>query len=187
MKLRPTSAVTLTEIMVAVAILGSIILPIFGLLSYTNRGTREQDAEGIAANLAKEEMNRLMFVITRGNLIDDAGTPRTWSFGPDHDVKGNKFSGEYTVFPFTSGELAFSIPSFKFHDPMLCNNGIEANPAGALEAPKTMTIAQVYPDSAGNCRLADIRLVIRWHLPGGEYEAKNQFQILARRAFVDKE
>ena len=179
--------ITLTEIMLAVAILGFIILPIFGLLNYTNRGTREQDAEGIAANLAKEEMNRLMFVISRDNLLSGAGSAQAWSFGADYEVKGNKFTGEYTVFPFNNTELAFAIPAFKFHDPMGCNNGIEANAAGALEAPKTMTLAEVYPDSAHKCRLADIRLVVRWRLPSGEYNDISQLQLLARRAFLDKE
>ncbi len=120
---KKTSAVTLTELLISISILAFIILPIFGLLNYTNRGTREQDAEGIAANLAKEEMNRLMFVISRDNLLDGAGTPQPWSFGADHDVKGNSFSGEYTVYPFTSAELNFSLPNFKFHDPMTCSSG----------------------------------------------------------------
>ncbi|HPT46170.1 MAG TPA: hypothetical protein PLM07_09750 [Candidatus Rifleibacterium sp.] len=184
---KPTAAITLTEIMIAVAILGFVILPIFGLLNYTNRGTREQDAEGIAANLAKEEMNRLMYVISRDNLLSAAGSAQTWSFGSDYDVKGNKFTGAYTVFPFSNDELGFIIPAFKFHDPMGCNNGLEANPGSALDPAKTMTLAAVFPDSADKCRLADIRLVVRWHLPGGEYNSTSQFQLLARRAFVDKE
>ncbi len=184
---KPTAAITLTEIMIAVAILGCVILPIFGLLNYTNRGTREQDSEGIAANLAKEEMNRLMYVISRDNLLAGAGNPQTWSFGTDYEVKGNKFTGAYTVFPFTNAELAFTVPAFKFHDPMGCSNGLEAAPQNALDTPKTMTLAEVYPDSTDRCRLVDIRLVVRWHLPGGDYNSTSQFQLLARRAFIDKE
>ncbi len=179
--------VTLTELMIAVGILAFVVLPIFGLLQYSNRGTREQDAEGIAANLAKEEMNRLMYVINRENLLDGAGAAKSWSFGADHDVKGNKFSGEYTVYPFTSAELNFAIPRFVFHDPMNCSSGVESAPGATLGANDSMTIADVYPDTAGLCRLADIRLVVRWHVPGGEYNETNQFELLARRAFVDKE
>lgn len=70
---------------------------------------------------------------------------------------------------------------------MGCNNGVEATAAGALEAPKTMTLAEVYPDSVDKCRLADIRLVVRWRLPSGEYNDISQLQLLARRAFLDKE
>lgn len=185
-KQKTTLAITLPEILIAVAILAFVILPVYQLLNHTNRGTREQDAEGIAANLAKEEMNRLMFVITRDNLLSGAGSAQPWSFGADYDVKGNKFSGEYTAFPFSNSELGFSLPNFKFHDPMGCNNGLEANPASALDAPKTMTIAEVYPDST-SCHLADIRLVVRWRLPGGEYNDINKFQLLARRAFLVKD
>ena len=187
MIIRPNSGVTLTELMIATAIMAFVILPIFGLLNYTNRGTREQDAEGIAANLAKEEMNRLMFVITGENLLDGAGAAHPWSFGADYDVKGNKFSGEYTVYPFSNTELAFSIPKFVFHDPMNCSSGLESSPGTALDSPQTMTIADVYPDSAGVCRLADIRLVVRWRLPSGEYNEVSQFELLARRAFLVKE
>ncbi len=188
MIIRKTNAgVTLTELMIAVGILAFVILPIFGLLQYTNRGTREQDAEGIAANLAKEEMNRLMYVINRENLLNGAGTAQPWSFGGNHDVKGNKFSGEYTVYPFTSAELNFAIPKFVFHDPMNCSSGVESNPGGSLGPADSMSIAEVFPDTAGLCRMADIRLVVRWHVPSGEYNETNQFELLARRTFVDRE
>lgn len=187
LKYRKTSAVTLTELLVSISILAFVILPIFGLLNYTNRGTREQDAEGIAANLAKEEMNRLMFVISRDTLLDGAGAPQIWSFGADHDVKGNMFSGEYTVYPFTSAELDFSLPNFKFHDPMTCSSGLESDPGNALDAPKDMSIAEVYPDTAGLCRLADIRLVVRWRLPNTDYNNVSQFELVSRRAFLVKE
>lgn len=49
---------------------------------------------------------------------------------------------------------------------MGCNNGVEANAAGISPA---MTLAEVYPDSADKCRLADIRLVVRWRLPSGRH------------------
>jgi len=186
---RCNSGVTLTELMIAVGILAFVVLPIFGLLQYTNRGTREQDAEGIAANLAKEEMNRLMYVISRDNLLSGAGAAQPWSFGADYEFKGNTFSGEYTVYPFSSDELSFSIPQFTFHDPMGCagGDGKESNVAATIGAPKNMTIAEVFPDTAGECRLADIKLLVKWKVPSGEYNETNQFELLARRAFIDKE
>lgn len=187
MKLKNHSAVTLPELLISVSILAFVILPIFNLLNYTNRGTREQDAEGIAANLAKEEMNRLMFVISRDNLLIGAGTAQPWSFGADHEVKGNKFSGEYTVYPFTNAELDFTLPIFKFHDPMSCSAGLESNPGSALDPTKKMKISDVYPDSAGLCRLADIRLVVKWRLPSTSYNNISQFELVARRAFLVKE
>ncbi|HAE40718.1 MAG TPA: hypothetical protein DCG57_19110 [Candidatus Riflebacteria bacterium] len=183
---KSNTGVTLAELMIAITILAFVILPIFGLLQYTNRGTREQDAEGIAVNLAKEEMNRLMYVISRENLLEDAGTTKLWSFPADHDVKGNRFTGEYTVYPFKSADLNFKIPKFIFHDPISCSPNC-VNLAGALGTAESMSIAEVYPDTAGLCRMADIRLVIKWHVPSGEYNETNQFELLARRAFVDKD
>jgi len=183
---RINAGITLTELMIAIGILAFVILPIFGLLQYTNRGTREQDAEGIAANLAKEEMNRLMYVISRDNLIDGAGTAKTWSFGANHDVKGNKFSGEYTVYTFSSAELNFKKPKFVFHDPINCAANC-VNLGGALDTADKMSLDKVYPDKADLIRMVDIKLVVRWHVPSGEYNETNQFELLARRAFIDKE
>lgn len=174
---------TLVEIMMAVSILAFVILPVLGLLNYSNRGTREQDAEGIAANLAKEEMNWLMFVATSDNLLDANGVPTLWRVG-EKVVKGNVFRGEYTTYPFTSGELSFDVPKFKFHDPQDCAGGLESSPGTALDGTDPMTIAEVYPDIAAECRLIDIRLVVQWRLPSGEYDDRNQFQLIARRAFL---
>lgn len=177
---------TLVEILMAVSILAFVVLPVLGLLNYSNRGTREQDAEGIAANLAKEQMNRLMYVVSRDNLLDGAGAPQPWALG-EHVVKGNVFSGEYTVFPWDSGELDFSVPKFKFHDPQLCAGGVESSPGTALDAADSMSLADVYPDSAGECRMVDIILVVKWHLPSTDFDPRNQFQLVARRAFLVEE
>lgn len=180
-----SKGLTLVEIMMAVSILAFIILPVVGLLNYSNRGTREQDAEGIAANLAKEEMNRLMYVVTRENLLEAEANPTTWSLGADYDVKGNKFSGEFSVYPHSSSDLSFSVPQFKFHDPQKCSGGYETDPGNTLESPEPMTLAEVYPDSASECRLADILLVVKWRVASeDDYDPRNQFKLIARRAFL---
>jgi hypothetical protein len=70
---------------------------------------------------------------------------------------------------------------------MNCSSGVESNPGGSLGPADSMSIAEVFPDTAGLCRMADIRLVVRWHVPSGEYNETNQFELLARRTFVDRE
>jgi type II secretory pathway pseudopilin PulG len=172
---------TLVEIMMAVAILGAIILPIVGLLDYSNRGTREQDAEGIAANIAKEKMNQLLFELSKTNLLAGANTAET------EVIKGNVFQWEYTVHQWGASELGFNIPQFRFHDPQLCagGGGVESDHENALDAPKTMNLADVYPDAAGETYMADISLIMKWRLPNqSAFDDRNQFQLFARRTFL---
>ena len=178
MKAHASSGITLVEIMIAVAILGAVIIPVVALLDYSNRGTREQDVEGIAANLAKERMNKLLFVVSRDNLISNSGTVTTES------IKGNDISWEYQVYQFSNSEIGFTVPQFKFHDPQICSSGQEANPGGALDSPKTMTLAEVYPDDT-TCRMADIKMTVKWKLPNqSTYDDRNQFDLIARRTFL---
>lgn len=174
----------LIEIVLAVSILALAVLPIAGMLDYTNRGTREQDAEGIAANLAKEEMNRLMYVFDRINLLDGAPGPKVWSYGGSVNKKGNEFTGEYSVYEHANGSLNFQIPQMVFHDPLLCSAGGEEND-GVAGGATGMNIATVYPDIAHNL-LVDIMLRVRWKLPGRDFEPQNELILLGRRAFLVK-
>ena len=73
LRINNKKAVTLTEILVAVVMLAAAGLPIFGLLNFSAKGTREQSAEAEAGNLAKEEMNRLMYVENFDSLLVNAG------------------------------------------------------------------------------------------------------------------
>lgn len=177
--MRKRIGMTLVEIMMAVAILGAIVLPIVGLLDYSNRGTREQDVEGIAANIAKEKMNQLMYVIDRDNLLSGgAETVET--------VKGNDIAWSYETYQFTNTELAFTVPKFVFHDPLGCSSGHESNPSAALDStPNSMTIAEVYPDKAGECRMVDICMTVKWKTPAqSDYDPRNTFKLVARRTFL---
>ncbi len=177
-------AVSLVEIMLAVSILALSVLPIAGLLTYATRGTREQDAEGIAANLAKEEMNRLMYVITRANLLNGAGTAQPWSYaqaGHTVEMKGNIFEGEYTVYEHDNSSLNFKIPQMTFHEPQSCAAGGETH-TGVPGTPRSLNLATLYPGITWPL-LVDICLKIRWRLPSGSFESRNELILLGRRAF----
>ena len=178
--------INLVEIMIAIGIMAFIILPVMNLLDYTNRGTREQDAEGIAANLAKEEMNRLMYVVDRENLVAATGG-ETWSFGADHNVKGNLFTGNYTVYTWDTSELDFMVPKFKFHDPQGCSSGVESQPDNCLETAEEKPLSDIYIDAteAAKCKMMDIVLEVKWKLPNqDDYLDKNQFKLIGRRTFL---
>lgn len=154
-----------------------------GLLDYTNRGSREQDAEGIAANLAKEEMNRLMFVIERDSLIEDSPAVKQWSYAASHNVKGNEFFGEYRVFMHPNSSLDLMIPQMNFHDPLSCAAGGEVN-TGVNGTPVPMNLDTVYPGAP--TLLVDIILRIRWKTPARDFEPHNEIVLVGRRAFLVK-
>lgn len=179
------NGITLIEIMLAVAIMAMAVIPIFGMLTYSNRGTREQDAEGIAANLAKEEMNRLMNVVTRGNLLSNPGSTKSWSIGTQ-EIKGNIFEGEYTVFPTSNSNLNFTIPQMNFHDPGLCPTGKETQ-SSVLDTAISVKVSEVLPDLPGGVMIADILLRVKWRMPYEKtFDPKREFILVARRSFLVK-
>ena len=184
MNLKNRHAVSLVEIMIAVSILAMSVLPIAGLLTYATRGTREQDAEGIAANLAKEEMNRLMYVITRDNLLNGAGTAQNWSYGQAGrvvEMKGNIFEGEYTVYTHSNSSLNFKVPQMTFHEPQLCVAGGETQ-TGVPGTSLDLNMQTLYPSITWPL-LVDICLKIKWRLPSGAFEPRNELILIGRRAF----
>ncbi|GAB4269982.1 MAG: hypothetical protein Kow0029_06420 [Candidatus Rifleibacteriota bacterium] len=169
---------TLVEIMLAVGILALAILPMVGLINYSNRGTREQDAEGIAANIAKEQMNRLLNVVERDNLVAGAGDVTTFN------VKGNDIATDYTIFEHSNASIDFTVPQMTFHDPQGCSDGAEAN-TSVLGTPKNYALSEIYPTIGTT--LIDIRLRVRWKTPGKDFDPRNEFILLGRRAFLVKE
>lgn len=168
------SGMNLVDIMLAISILAFAILPVAGLLDYANRGTREQDAEGIAANLAKEEMNSLMYVIDQTNLLNGAPGTKNWN------IKGNEFESQYAVYPHNNNSLDFSVPQMNFHDPINCSGG-EVN-SGVVGAPVPMNLDVLYPGLPP--LLVDIAFTIRWRLPGKAFEPQNEITLIGRRAFL---
>ena len=185
MKFKIRKGTTLIEILIAMGILAMAIIPMFGLLSFSDRGTRAQDAEGIAANLAKEEMNNLMNVVTRNNLKSAIGTPTSWPLGDDYDVKGNKFTGKYVVHVVDNKNLNFVIPKLTFHDPRTCNDNQETHTGVINATPKTVNLHTALPSLPN--MIMDIKLVVTWRLANEKkYNPKNKFVLVARRSFLVK-
>ena len=180
------AGVTLTEIMLAVAILAFAILPMAGIIHFVMSGSREQDAEGIAANLAKEEMNRLLYVINRDNLLMNAQTPRPWSFAESGflmETRGNVYEGMYVVFPHDNSNLNFNVPVLEFHNPYDCADGKESHNNIVDATPESLNMAQVYPE-IGEPLMADILLRVRWRTPRGNFRDPDQLTLVARRSFL---
>ena len=179
-------AVSFAEILIAVAMMGVAALPIFGLLTYSSRGTREQEAEAEAGNLAKEEMNRLMYVVKPENLLEHAGTDVPCTFaGSTKEVnkKGNVFKGIYTVYPHENKYVKFKVPQMKFHQPQGCPGGAEKNSKIVENEMITMNLEELYPDN-DKPLLVDIYLQISWRLAAEKnYPEKNRLVLYGRRYF----
>lgn len=175
---------TLIEIMLAIGIMAAAIIPMFGLLSYSDRGTREQDAEGIAANWAKEKMNWLMNVASRANLESGIGGAEL-SDSP-LTVKGNTFFGKFTVYPVENSDLKFQVPQMNFHDPRKCPPPGDETQTGVLASPITPSVKDVLP--ALGTMIYDIKLEVTWKLANeSTLDPKKKFILVARRSFLVKE
>ena len=180
-------AVTLAEILVAVVMLAVAGLPIFGLLNFSSRGTREQSAEAEAGNLAKEEMNRLMYVVPFDELLVNTGDnkiPCKFADGKDKVIrKGNEFTGYYSVYKVPNSLINFTIPKMEFHKPQLCSVGNLETKTGIVKGEETVNIVDlVDPDKKDNTFLVDIYLEIQWKLPADKvYSDKNKLIIYGRR------
>ncbi len=186
LRIKTKKAVTLTEILVAVVMLAVAGLPIFGLLNFSTKGTREQSAEAEAGNLAKEEMNRLMYVEKFDNLLINAGQdiPCKFAEGLEKVVrKGNEFRGFYTIYKVPNSLINFTVPKMKFHKPQDCSNGSAETHTGVVDGPETVNIVDLIdPDKKNNTFLVDIYLEIQWKLPAEKvYSDKNKFILYGRR------
>ena len=180
---KKTKAVTLTEILVAVVMLAVCGLPIFGLLNFSTKGTREQSAEAEAGNLAKEEMNRLMYVVDYEELLLNTtqDVPCKFAEGKDKVVrKGNEFKGIYHIYPHDNKSIKFKIPKMKFHNPQECAANGENHP-NVVDSTEEITLDKLYPKVV-KPMLVDIYLEISWKLPAEkEYKEKNKLILYGRR------
>lgn len=181
---KKTKAVTLTEILVAVVMLAVCGLPIFGLLNFSTKGTREQSAEAEAGNLAKEEMNRLMYVVDYNELLINTthDVPCKFAEGKDKVIrKGNEFKGIYCIYPHENSKVKFKIPKMKFHNPQECASNGENHPNVVESLPEEITLDKLYPN-VKDPMLVDIYLEVSWKLPSEkEYSDKNKLVLYGRR------
>ena len=181
---RKIRAVTYAEILVAVVMLAVCGLPIFGLLNFSNRGTREQSAEAEAGNLAKEEMNRLMYVADYEELLKNTLVDVPWGLAEGQELvtrKGHVFDGHYAIYPHDNSEIIFKVPKMNFHQPQGCTNGETHSDVVSSDEFENVNLKQLYPD-VDTPLLIDIRLEIKWKLPADkEYPPQNVLILYGRR------
>jgi len=177
--------VTMPEIVLAVGLMAFSFLPIFSMLSSSNAASRQQKAEGIAVNLAKEYMNKIMFVILKTNFTWPDN--RESQFDSDVTIEGMVFQVFVTVVRHPNNATNVTWPEHSLHDfSTTCPNGAE----GFLEdnttkiTSKTRTIESVTRDPATDFRLLDILLRVRWRQPNtAVFRDSDQLVLVSRRSF----
>lgn len=182
---------TLVEIVLAVAILAFAMMPIFGLMSFSNSSSRMQKVEGVAANMAKEEMNRWMFAMKPENFTNDGQVDQR-----EENIEGNFYRVTVRAYRHPQTTLV-RYPRFKWHDfRTSCAGGREGNSLTGstfVEAVSNKSFEDVTHDStaplpAGETRktfrLVDVALEVQWRLPTGSYNNQNRLVLISRRGWM---
>jgi len=185
-------AFTLIEVILAVLIMAATMGGIFALMSYSNAASRQQKAEGVAANLAKEELNKWLYAFKKENfdsISDD--TDENWTLGNPYVVEGNQFYGTIRIKRHSDTVSTFVFPKVKWHDfQKFCNHGAEGKISGSSDfeivkkSIKDVTMDPNPPSPPKNFRFVDISLRVKWKLPNeNDFKPSNQFLLVTRRAF----
>ncbi|HNV71497.1 MAG TPA: hypothetical protein PKO06_17465 [Candidatus Ozemobacteraceae bacterium] len=177
---RVRAGITFVELCLAVIILAMALLPIFGLMSASNTATRQQKAEGVAANLAKEEMNRLLYVITRTNCETMQSAEIE-----NRDVEGNVFRITKQFFFYDNTAFNVTYPEVQWHDMRQCTGGIETNMLNTATHIKTREKNLLEVTQESQMMIADVVLKIEWRLPNeADFKPTSFLNLVARRAFL---
>ncbi|HEY9070083.1 MAG TPA: hypothetical protein VIV61_07480 [Candidatus Ozemobacteraceae bacterium] len=169
------------EVILAVAIMMFAMLPIFGMMSSSNTATRMQKIEGVAANLAKEEMNRWMYILDPESFPAD-GVEYPVDVQP---IEGNEVEIKVWVYRHENTTTNVVYPKFEWHDFRACVGGSEHNNLDGKTTPFTRPVQEVTRDEAPKTfRLVDIVLRARWRTPNTAWSEVNQFFLVSRRGYM---
>ncbi len=173
---------TLLEVLPAVAMLALAMIPMFGLMSSSNTASRIQKIEGVAANLAKEEMNKWMYVIDPTSFPDDG--VEEYVNGAPFIVEGNEVEIKVRVYRHQNTSTNVKYPDFVWHDfRTTCPDSTEGNNLDSKTNQVTRTIEEVTRD-ATRPRLIDIVMQVRWKTPTTSWSDVNKFFLVSRRGWM---
>lgn len=167
--------------MLAIAILAVAMMPIFHMMSASNTASRMQKVEGVAANLAKEEMNRWMYVLDPGNFPDDGDEHLVNVF----NIEGNEIEIKVRVYRHGNTSTNVKYPEFDWHDfRTSCGGGREGNDLTGMTHDRSRPIQEVTRDEDRTFRLVDIVMIVRWRTPNTAWSDVNRFYLLSRRGYM---
>ncbi|MBF0545087.1 MAG: type II secretion system protein [Candidatus Riflebacteria bacterium] len=179
-------ASSLIEILVAFAILAFLLLPMFNILADFSSGTRQQKMEGVAVNLAKEEMNWWMYVASPSYF--DSRDLTNWNSRQGViEIEGNQFSLDMKVRKIPLENISFKYPVFDFHNP--CQGGAESHiiSIGSGVTRHSKILSQIIsPVSAKKYLFYDFLLRVRWRAPNDLSFTSSAFPKAKERFIVSR-
>lgn len=174
---------TLLEVLIAVAMLAFAMIPMFGLMSSSNTASRVQKIEGVAANLAKEEMNKWMYILDPANFPND-GVEWVVNGGP-FNIEGNEIEIKVWVYRHTNTSTNVKYPDFGWHDfRTTCADRSEGNNLDSLTTEVTRNIEEVTKGDSRTFRLIDIVMRVGWKTPVTTWSDVNSFFLVSRRGLM---
>ncbi len=188
------AGVSLIEIMVALAILASFLLPTFHLLVNFTGASRQQKVEGLAANLAKEEMNWWLSVASGSYYTSSVDLTGWNSRLGTVELDGNQVELAMKVRRHEGTRLVMNFPVFQWHDFVNggggyspCKDGIEQRvlASGTDVLIRTERLDHWSPERSRQVDFYDLLLRVRWKLPNeSDFAAVNTRYLLSRRAIL---
>lgn len=188
---RRRPGVSLIEILLALSFMALLLLPMFRMITGFSGDARKQKAEGVAAGLAKEEMNWWLKQAPDSFLAtcDHAG----WNFRQTSlTIEGNIFELGMKVRHHPGPALVMEYPEFVWHDFVNggggfgpCVNGVEQRPltAGSEVLLRRERLGDISTDRANRTGFYDLLLRVRWRLPHQpDYPEENRRFLVTRRA-----
>lgn len=179
---RSRAAITFTEILVGVAILGLAMAPVVGMIVKTFSQIRAEKSEAAASNYAGKLLNQVLFELSYGELIAKTNTP-TFKFTGTDSVDGADLS--WTVEIQEVNGITFRHKKPEYHNP---NPHVGGEPASPIFKKWTdssdifkQTAGEIDSKFAGTTVLCDVKLTIQWKNPGDAGFDNDRKQVLYTR------
>lgn len=180
---RSIGGITLTEIMVGVAILGLAMAPIIGMIVKTFSQIRNEKSEAIAANYAGKLLTALVFELKYDDVVNKNDTA-DFKFSGTANLDGADLKWSVDVVPVAG--LTFKYMKPEYHAP---HTGGEA--AGIKF--EQLSGSTVWNRTAGEIDskfrnttvMCDVRLTIQWKSPGEAYDNERKQVLYTRKARIE--
>lgn len=180
---RGIGGITLTEIMVGVAILGLAMAPIIGMIVKTFSQIRNEKSEAIAANFAGKLLTQLMFEMKYDDVVG-TNDSADFKFDSTTNIDGCDLKWKVDVAPVNN--LTFENMKPQYHAP---HTGGE--PGGTVfvqlngSTTWVRTAGEIDSKFNGQTVLCDVRLTIQWKSPGEAYDNERRQVLYCRKARIE--
>lgn len=175
--------ITLTEILVGVAILGLAMAPIIGMIVKTFSQIRAEKSEAIAANYAGKLLTAVVFELKYDDVVGKTDTA-DFKFDGTANLDGADLKWTVDVEPVNN--LTFQNMKPQYHAPHL-----GGEPGGTIfvqlngSTTWVRTAAEIDSKFSGQTVMCDVRLTIQWTSPGEVFDNERRQVLYTRKARIE--